>query len=200
MSTPAFTGQDIGNPSIHGATQRLAPGCLLTGGGADIWMQSDQFHFAWTPWEGDFEFTARVTSLQPSHLYAKAGLMARATLEPNSPHVYLLAFPDNQPRNHNNGGIEGHVRAKAGEKTVAIYPPAPLPPEPDFPVRFPAVWLRLRRRGDEFTLWHGCDRSALKLFGATPVALPRRLHLGLAVTSHDDAKQTQAGFQDLSLA
>ncbi len=87
MQSLKLTGQDIGNPARPGSTLPRADGYDLAGGGADIWMASDQFHFARTQWDGDSEFSARLTSLEPTHLYAKAGLMARATLEPGSPHV-----------------------------------------------------------------------------------------------------------------
>ena len=118
--------------------------------------------------------------------------MLRRSLEAGAEHALLLAFGDNQPRNKNNGGLEFQYREAADGPCTGIYPPQPLPPEPDFPVSFPDVWLKLIRDGDTITGQSSQDGERWKTFCVHQQRLPQAVYLGLAVTSHD-ANQTVRG-------
>ena len=124
-----FSNLDIGSPELAGFVRPVATGWDLVAGGADIWEKSDQFHFVYKPMTGDFDIAVRVESFTPAHLYSKAGVMIRETLNADSPHLMFLVFPDNQPRNNNLGAYEMQFRAVAGDNCQAIYP-AVRPPAP----------------------------------------------------------------------
>ena len=106
MENIRFLGKDIGHPAMQGLLEHVPDGLIITAGGADIWGRQDQFYFVSQQYVGNFDFKARLESLSRGDLYSKTGIMARESLQAGSKHVYLLAFPDNSPRNNNNGGFE----------------------------------------------------------------------------------------------
>ncbi len=197
MNTLSLAGSDVGSPRLRGTTQQSATDVEIVAGGEDIWGTRDEFHYAHALVSGDFELSVRVVSLTMADLYTKAGLMLRASLEAGAEHALLLAFGDNQPRNQNNGGLEFQSRVAANGPCTGIYPPQPLPPQPDFPVRFPNVWLKLTRHGDTITGLSSEDGQSWRTFSVHEQRLPREAHVGLAVTSHNANQTVRAVFRDV---
>jgi regulation of enolase protein 1 (concanavalin A-like superfamily) len=195
----ALTGSDIGSPYKQGSTRQVAGGYDISAGGIDIWETSDQFHYAHFRQAGDFDFAARLESLSLANLYTKAGLMARESLEASSPHAYLMVFADNSPRNKNNGGYEFQYRETTGGPSAAIYPADYCSETPNFPVRYPSVWLRLKRKGDTFESFYSEDGAIWKLYAEHAVKLSRTVYVGLAVTSHNADETCQAAFREIAL-
>ena len=130
MENIRFLGKDIGHPAMQGLLEHVPDGLIITAGGADIWGRQDQFYFVSQQYVGNFDFKARLESLSRGDLYSKTGIMARESLQAGSKHVYLLAFPDNSPRNNNNGGFEFQYRSEEDGESKAIYPsnPTAMPP------------------------------------------------------------------------
>ena len=199
MKNPHLTFADVGSPRLSGHARSTTDTLTLTAGGADIWEARDEFHFAYTPVAGDFEFTARIDSLGMADVYTKAGLMGRASLEADAAHVCFFSFGDNQPRNNNNGGIEFQSRPEDGGTCAATYPPLPLSAEPDFPVEFPNAWLQLARQGDTFICRFSQDGVHWKTYTKHQQALPVSLLVGLAVTSHHVDQRVKVVFSQLAL-
>jgi hypothetical protein len=195
----SFTGIDIGSPRLSGKTTPSTDGLEILAGGADIWETCDEFHFAQQSISGDFEMSIRLTALSMADLYTKAGIMLRASLDHDAPHVMLFAFGDNNPRNKNNGGLEFQSRQEIGGSCSALYPSQPLPAEPDFPVNFPHVWLKLSRRSDSFTAQFSPDGEQWKIYGVHHQRLPETAFLGLAVTSHHIDQSVTASFRHVQL-
>jgi hypothetical protein len=199
MPTPALTATDVGSPRLPGATTPERDGFALTAGGRDIWETSDEFHFAHTRFTGDFTLTAAVTSLAMADLYTKAGLMLRSSLAPGAEHALLLVFGDNQARNRNNGGLEFQYRQHAGAACTGVYPPQPLPAQPDFPASFPQVWLRLGRRGEVLTADYSQDGRRWRNYTVHRQTFPPAAWLGLALTSHNVDRPVRAVFRHVEL-
>jgi hypothetical protein len=197
MNQLSLAGNDIGSPRLHGRTTRPTQGFDLVAGGEDIWGTRDECHFACALVSGDFELSVRIVSLTMADVYTKAGLMLRSSLDAGAEHAFFLAFGDNQPRNKNNGGLEFQHRETANGPCVGIYPPQPLPAEPDFPVRFPDVWLKLAREGDTITGQSSQDGKRWKTFCVHQQRLPLEAYLGLAVTSHNADQTVACAFSDL---
>jgi hypothetical protein len=196
-NTPFLTGIDVGSPRISGQIVQSGSDVEMVAGGADIWGARDEFHFAYVLAAGNFELSACLVSLTMADVYTKAGLMLRSSLAPGAELAYLLAFGDNQPRNNNNGGLEFQYRQNADGPSTGIYPPQPLPAQPDFPVLFPNVWLKLIREGDTITAQSSRDGEHWKTYCAHRQLLPPAGYLGLAVTSHDAGRSVQAVFRRL---
>lgn len=197
LKTKDFRHADIGNPAIAGTVTVTGGGFDITAGGADIWGVKDEFNFVYLEKTGDFDLAARVESLTATHLYTKAGLMAREDLTPGSRHIYFQIFPDNRPRNKNNGGFEYQYRQQPGGEMKAIYP-SRFEGTPDFPVTFPDTWIRLKRTGNKFTGYSGTDGKSWKEYASFTLNLPHKIYLGAAVTSHKTTDSATAKYRNLS--
>jgi len=194
-----FKSTDIGNPAIAGVTEAINSergGFNLTAGGADIWGVKDEFGFIYLEKTGDFDFMTQVESLTAPHLYTKAGIMAREDLTAGSRHIFFQLFPDNRPRNKNNGGFEFQYRQVANSEMKAIYP-ASSTGTPEFPVAFPNTWIRLRRVKNDFTGFYSTDGINWKVYTTYSLGLPSKVYLGLAVTSHNTAASATAVFRSI---
>jgi len=191
-----FKHADIGNPEIKGTVTVSDGGFDITAGGADVWGVKDEFNFVYFEKSGNFDFASRVESLTATHLYTKAGLMAREDLTPGSRHIYFQMFPDNKPRNKNNGGFEYQYRQQTGGEMKAIYP-VRFDGTPDFPVTFPDTWIRLKRTGNEFTGYTATDGKAWKEYASFTLDLPEKVYLGAAVTSHKTTGSATAKFRSI---
>lgn len=200
MKQVEFTGKDIGSPALEGSTKRLVSGYEVQAGGADVWGLQDQCHFAHLVCEDDFDIQVQLTSLEAAHQYTKAGLMARESLDSDSAHAYFVVFPDNSPRNKNNGGYEFQYRSMKNGDSAAIYPDDYTSEPPLFPVNYPDTWLRLQRHGNEFLSWYSADGVEWIRFSSKVLTLDKSLLVGLAVTSHDASKSTMATFEHISFA
>jgi regulation of enolase protein 1 (concanavalin A-like superfamily) len=198
VSLKKFKQTDIGNPAITGSSSIQNNGIQIIAGGADVWGVKDQFHFSYLEKTGDFDLIARIESLSAPHMYTKAGLMAREELTDNSRHIFFQVFPDNKPRNKNNGGFEFQYRAAKEGDMKAIYP-ASATGIPDFPVNYPNTWIRLKRSGDDFTGYCSTDGKTWKAYTTFTLALSKKLYLGLAVTSHNTKEAAKAVFKDISM-
>jgi isoquinoline 1-oxidoreductase beta subunit len=200
MSTPILRSNDIGAPRLTGRTKQTDSSVEIVSGGADIWGTRDECHFANLAVQGDFELSVQVNAIGMADLYSKAGIMWRASLDAEAAHVMLLAFGNNDPRNKNNGGIEFQSRLSKGVECSAIYPPQPLPSQPDFPVHFPKVWLKLIRKGDTFTGLFSRDGLQWKPYCEHRQAVPASGYLGLAATSHNEAQTITSRFSNLRVS
>ncbi len=196
--TTGFTYLDIGSPQLPGSVKQVENGWDIVAGGADIWEKSDQFHFVHKKIAGDFEIAVRVESFKPAHLYSKAGLMVRESLDPDSPHLMFLVFSDNSPRNNNLGAYEMQFRSVAGGNCQAVYPAVRPPGPPEFPAAYPNSWLRVQRRGDQFTAFASTDGKAWKVYGVQTLKLPLVVHVGPALTSHNPQVLAKAIFRNFT--
>lgn len=191
-----FLSVDIGLPQLAGFAKQVNASWELEAGGADIWEKSDQFHFVYRQNSNDFDIAVRVESFRPAHLYSKAGLMIRETLNPDSAHLMFLVFSDNAPRNNNLGGYEMQIRSTAGGDCQAIYPAKRPPLPPEFPAAYPDSWLRIQRRKDEFSAFASTNGRTWKLYAQQTLALARSVYVGLALTSHNPQVAATARFCD----
>lgn len=188
---------DIGNPALAGSTNMTEDGISMTAGGADVWGVKDEFGFSYFEQNGDFDLVAQIESLTAPHLYTKAGLMAREQLSDNSRHIFFQVFPNNNPRNKNNGGYEFQYRKEQAGEMKAIYP-AKFDGTPEFPVNYPNTWIRLKRTGSEFTGYYSADGKTWKTFTTFSMELSKKVYLGLAVTSHNTKESATAVFRNIS--
>jgi hypothetical protein len=90
--------QDIGGPAGIGRTtyegyvwkdDKLTEQYLMMGGGADIWGNADQFHFAFNKVSGDIRLSASAGWIVASADWAKIGVMLRESTAGNSAHYYM---------------------------------------------------------------------------------------------------------------
>ena len=157
----------------------------VRGSGADIWGTVDAFQYADTFIDGDFEFTARVVSVENVHQWTKAGLMIREGLSASDRHAFLFATPAG------THGVAFQRRTTTGGTTVHTSGPFIDAP----------VWLRLRREGDLITAFAGASGTGpwTTIGTETLSGLASGVRVGLAVTSHVAGTLALATFDGVSL-
>lgn len=191
-----FANLDIGSPQLAGSARPVETGWDLIAGGVDIWEKADQFHFVFQDIPGNFDVAVRVASFTPAHLYSKAGLMIRESLNADSAHLMFLVFADNAPRNNNLGAYEMQFRPASGADCQGIYPSVRPPAPPEFPTAFPNSWLRVTRRGNQFTAFASTDGKSWKRYGKQVLPLASAVKVGPALTSHNPRVAAKAAFRD----
>jgi hypothetical protein len=175
VSPPLFS-LDVGAVGVTGSAFVDDGTFTIKGAGADIWGTSDSFHIVGTEIQNDGEVVARVTSEDAANTFAKAGVFMRTGTstggtgpETDTPTVILDIRP--------NGIIEFMARPSKG---------APMQFVAGSAASFP-VWLKLERRGSQFTGLMSQDGTEWSTVGITSVLMSGGPTAGLAVTSHDTA-------------
>jgi len=69
--------------------------CTITADGSGIAGQSDQFHYVYKRLSGTAVFVAKVLSVSNTHNWAKAGVMIRDALTPDSAFAAMVVTPEN---------------------------------------------------------------------------------------------------------
>jgi hypothetical protein len=139
----------------------------IQGGGGDIWDVADNFHYAWQSLATDGGISARIVSQTNTSVWAKAGVMLRATTDPGSPYYAAFATPSN--------GIAIQWRsAPAGPTSQVLV--AGTPP----------LYLKVARSGGSYSAYSSPDGSVWTLVPGSGVSpgLTGTVLAGLAVTSH----------------
>ena len=175
-----FTPQDIGNPPMLSTITVVSNGLTVTAAGSDIGGTADQFNFEYQTRAGDFDVSVRVGGLTPSDVWAKAGLMARETLDAGGRFTAAMATPA-------MNGCFFEWRDPAGSASGA---------SGDFPANYPNTWLRLQRAGNTFTGYAGYDGQTWAQLGSISITMSNQVYLGFAVSSHNSNQPTTAQFLD----
>jgi hypothetical protein len=84
--------QDIGAVGMPGYGEFDGDATVFTiaGAGADVWGTADALHYAYTPLNGDGTIVARVTAVQNTNVWVKAGVMIRETVAPGAAQAFML--------------------------------------------------------------------------------------------------------------
>lgn len=172
-----LTDRDIGNPGKPGSSAYRSDARIWTirGGGTDIWLKSDQFHFTSQEARGSDVLEVRVLGVERTDPWAKAGLMFRAGIEPGAAHIALVATPLN--------GLSFQWRDKAGDDCQYRQVPGVSMP----------VWLRLERAGNVFKASFSKDNKEwIAIDQPHPMDFPETCQAGYCVTAHNEAAVTTA--------
>lgn len=176
--------------------RETAPGAFaMSATGADIWGAGDEFRYAYKRLDGDGSIVARVERVGNTDLWAKAGVMIRESLDPASAYAFMLVTPDglrafqNRPANYSATCLSAHSWETMG-----------MP-----------YWVKLERRGDQFTGYHSVDGinwiQQPDTDNTRPdpspnpqtIRMPPYVYIGLALTSHARGVVTTATFSDVEI-
>jgi hypothetical protein len=150
----------------------------MTGGGHDI---GDSFD--------DFRFACRILqSIEDTNAGAKAGVMIRESLAPESKFVSLVVSPDRSVSMGWRPWAAGIARSVAQASTGA------------------PQWVKLTRAGSLFSAQHSADgitwmdlKTATGAAAAANVAITDPVYVGLCVTSRDPAAMATAVMSDVAV-
>ena len=172
---------DIGTPKPEGKSVQQGDLWTVTGGGADIFGPSDQFHFVSSPASGNCVLSAKIVSIGDASAqdWAKAALMIRADESVGAPHATISIS--------HAGTIAFLTRTTPGGDTRSEkVPGASLP-----------IFLRIERKGDDFTSSYSSDGKKWTMVGKTmTVPMKPASIAGMAVTSHADGNPCTAVFSN----
>jgi glucose/arabinose dehydrogenase len=165
----AWTCGDIGSPAEIGSASMSGGTWTIQGAGTDIYGSADQFQFAYQTLAADGGIGAHVTSQTNTSLWAKAGVMLRASTDPGAQSYALLVSPGH--------GVFVQYRSTPGGTTKAIANVSGVVP----------LYLKVARSGSTFTAYTSSDGSSwTALAGSTvTIGMSGPLLAGLAVTSHN---------------
>jgi hypothetical protein len=154
----------------------------ITGGGANIWYDSDAFYFVWKQTSGDLSLTADVAWVGTSAAeHRKAVLMIRQSREPGSAYADAVS--------HGNGLTSLQFRGAANERTYQVFT------QVEGPAR-----LRLVREGSRFTMYAGKPGEQLQAVGPVEyISLNDPVYVGLGVCSHTPTTLESAVFSNVKL-
>jgi len=177
-----WTGTDIACRPEGGQRVYSEDRMDVYGGGRDIWNDHDEFRFVSQEVDGNFGFEAKVDAFTDVNPYGKAGIMIRGGLEPDSPHVLLHTFPNNQV-------VLGWREVEGGdmkEKKLPIY---------ELPIRF-----RMERYNGQLTVLYALsDEKWREIESFDFEWLSSPCQVGFAVLSHDDRYLAKASFSDIEM-
>ena len=166
----------------------------LTAVGDDIWSNNDQFRYVFKRLDGDGSIVVRVVNVSYSHEWAKCGVMIRESLARDSAHAAMYITPDGrrafQTRPTNGTGVCLTAHSSVG----AVSTP---------------YWVRLDRKGDQFTAYHSSDGvtwiqqpddeevTSYQSSNPTTISMPTTIYIGLALCSHTNGVVATAVFSDI---
>jgi hypothetical protein len=172
-------GGDIGNVGVSGDQSEATGTYTLSGSGSDVWNQADELFFYSAPFQGDGSITIRMLDQTNTFPWAKAGLMIRDSLAPESSHALVAVTPENGmafQNRPNTASISFHNDAGA--------------------YTFP-VWIRLERIGDEVTAYRSSDGLVWQNLGSTTPTMTGGDQIGIFITSHNNGALGVANFDNL---
>ena len=172
---------DIGAVAFAGSATATDGGYRVSASGADIWNNADAFHFVRQFAAGDWDVEATVASVDFVHAWTKAGVMIRESLEAGSKHAAMYVSPGKGLSFQYRTATNGSSGAGVGVAGVA-------------PQR-----LRISRRGSTFTGYRQAADGSWLQVGTVNITMGTNVYIGLALTSHDNARLANAEFADVVL-
>lgn len=160
----------------------------LSGSGADIWGNSDQFTYAYKSLDGDGTMTARVVSIGPgTNTWAKGGVMIRDSLNGGSTHAIMVLSANTDGAAGNGASFQYRAAADGVSSNVDSGSVIAAP-----------YWVKIERVGDTLAGYLSPDGNAWTPMGTTAIAMEAPVYIGLCVCSHDTATSRTFEFDNIS--
>jgi len=174
---------DIGNTGVAGAQSLTSGTWTVQGGGGDIWDVADNFHFVYQSVATDGLLSTRAVSQANTSVWAKGGVMLRASTDPGSPYYAAFVTPGN--------GVAVQWRSTLAGATSQTLTPGT-----------PPVYLEVARTGGVYSAFTSADGATWTLVpGSTVnVGLTGTVLAGLAVTSHNWGVLGAATFDNVAFS
>ena len=176
-----FVTQDVGavgltGSSVYGNGVFSAAAC-----GSDIWNTADAFRFVYVSATGNCSIVARVTALQNTDPWSKAGVMIRSSLAANAANILIAVTPGN--------GVAWQYRSSAGAATgnnnSSLGLSAPY-------------WIKLVRSGNTSTGYRSPDGVNWTQQGTATFTMASTAYIGLALCSHNSSSLCAATFDSVT--
>ena len=182
---------DVGNPKLKGsvAYDKSTGVYTLTGAGANIWGETDEFFYVWKKVTGDFRMSTRLSfeGIDPEH--RKIGIMIRETLDGDSKYADISI--------HGDGLNSLQWRPAKGAETFEIASSIVMPDH-----------ITFERHGNTFVMktaigeWPSAidvaeNAEEFPLGTQITLDLPETCYVGIFVCSHVEDKIETAYYSDI---
>jgi len=144
--------------------------------GTDIWGTADEFRYVFKQLSGPGSIVARMESMENTDPWAKAGVMIRQTLDPDSKFAAVYITPENGCRFQARTTTATEATSDtevATEEQIAITAP---------------YWIKIERdTADNFNGYYSNDGINWQAMTWNPqnISMSPDVYIGLAVTSHN---------------
>lgn len=166
-----------GSVRYNAATQEFQ----LTGSGANMWEDNDEFFFVWKEMSGDFILSADADFVGKGvDPHRKLGWMIRESLDGDSPYVDLAL--------HGDGLTSLQYRKSKGSVTGELAAEVTAPET-----------LQLERRGKTYVMSVSRDGDPLTGTKFYDIDLPDKVYVGLFVCAHNADVQETARFSNVRI-
>ncbi|NLH44088.1 MAG: hypothetical protein GX448_19800, partial [Planctomycetes bacterium] len=160
----------------------------LTGSGADIWNNSDEFTYAYKTLTGDGSLIARVTSIGPgTQTWAKGGVMIRDSINGGSTHAMMVMTANTDGAAGNGASFQYRAAANGASANT----------DSSVLVKVP-YWVKIERSGGTFTGFTSADGKAWSQVGTTVIEMTDPVLIGIAVTSHAAGESRTFQFESIT--
>jgi hypothetical protein len=192
-----WTEQDVKELSLWfrgyaaGFKEEPAGTYTMTASGADIAGTSDQFRYVYKRLSGSGSIEAQVLSLQNTHMWAKAGVMIRRTLDPSSPFAAVYLTPGAGCRFQSRPTLGADHDSDSGVAT-----------DEEWSITAP-YWIKLERdsTNHSFRGYYSSDGITWQEMAWNPqyIVMPDEVYIGLALTSHSINAICTAQFSNVNI-
>ena len=175
---------DIGNVKHKGSLvfNPTDNSYTVSGGGTNMWFNTDEFHFVWKKMSGNVSLQATIEMLGAGvDPHRKACLMIRQSLEPDAPYVDIAVHGDgltSMQFRETKGGLTNEVKSNI------------LGPNK----------VKLQKVGDYFSFSTGSDEEDLSIAGGSlRLKFTEPFYVGLGVCSHNNEVIETIKFKDVEI-
>jgi hypothetical protein len=172
-----WVSEDVGSARLAGGAVYRAGAFRVRSSGTNVLGDADACHFVFKPVSGTSELVARVTKVQLTDPWARAGLMMRESLAAGSRNVFLSVTAA-------RGGVFQR-RERLGEETSV---------QLDRGLSVPC-WLKLKREGATFTALRSRNGAQWTVVGRFTMAATRDLYAGMAVAGVQEGMLNESVFE-----
>jgi len=192
-----WTEQDVTELSLWfrgyaaGFKEEPAGTYTMTAAGADIAGTTDQFRYVYKRLSGSGSIVAQVLSVENTHMWAKAGVMIRRSMDPGSAFAAVYITP--------GAGCRFQSRPTLGadhssDSSVAT--------DEEWSITAP-YWIKLERNSTDnsFRGYYSSDGVTWQAMAWNPqyIVMPDEVYIGLALTSHSINSICTAQFSDVNI-
>lgn len=178
-----WTTVDVGSVAGEGTTGLQSSTFILVSSGTAIGGAADSFRFTSQPLVGDGSIIARVSVLENTGGWAKAGVMIRESTDSNARQAVMVVSAAN--------GIAWQYRQNVGGSGVVVAGPT---------AQAAPAWVKVVRAGNTFTGSWSADGITWTNVGSITIPMGSSTLIGLASTSDAATLLNRAEFTNVTVS
>ncbi len=174
-----WVSRNVGSVGVAGDASMSGGVLTVNGSGADVWGAADAFRYVYFPVVGNAQLTAKVTSVQNTNAWAKAGVMIRENLAAGSSNAFMAITPVS------GATFQSRIATGSASTSTVVAGGAPK-------------WVRITRVGNLLTGYVSDNGTAWTQVGSKSISMASSVLVGVAVTSHNNTALSKVTVQDLN--